>query len=156
MGVRGRRKRGVKRALRATDAFRPRLNWQTVRLLVAFLLFTVSLMPSWHYASAKTAVSGDLSQVQLPPGVQLEDLEASICRQGDGNTSGIPYHDETLACGKCLLCHALHHLPLVPERGFDCAVFRRSAAEAFLSYRLALTAARDMPGQKRPRAPPRI
>ena len=154
MGVKRQRRREVKRVFRAGSSLRPRLNWQAaVRLLATLFMLIGSMMPSWHQANAKEPLSSDLSQLRLLPGMQPEEVEASICRHGGGNTSGIPDHDQTQSCKNCPCCIAFHQFPFIPQPGIDCPTYERSAVVAF-PYRQELASAREAPGQKRPRAPP--
>jgi hypothetical protein len=144
----------IERARHAGAFFYGRSCRSAVSILAAFLLFLGSLMPSWHQASAAAAASGEFSQLQLLPGVQLEELEASICHHGDGNTSGIPDHDQSQPCKNCPLCIAFHYLPPVPHRAFDCAAYGPSGSTTFPLCRPALTHVREIADQRRPRAPP--
>ncbi len=154
MGLGKLQQRSIKRARHAGAFFCGRSCRSAVSILGAFLLFLGSLMPSWHQASATVTSSSDSSQLQLLPGIQLEELEASICHHGDGNTSGIPDHEQGQPCKNCPLCIAFHHLPPVPHCGFESAEYKPSGSTPFLLYCSDLTHVRDRVDQRRPRAPP--
>jgi hypothetical protein len=150
MGLGKLQQRSIKRARRA--GFCRRSCRSTVSILGAFLLFLGSLMPSWHQASAMASASSDFSQLQTLSGVQLEELEASICHQSDGNP--IPDHGQSQPCKNCPLCIAFHHLPPVPHCGFESAEYGPSGSTSFLLYCSDLKHVREMVDQRRPRAPP--
>ena len=143
----------IKRARHAGAFFCRRSCRSTVSILGAFLLFLGSLMPSWHQASATAPASSDFSQLQTLPGVQLEELEASICHHSDGKHL-IPDHGQSQPCKNCPLCIAFHHLLPVPHCAFDCAAYGPSGSTTFLLCRPAPTHVREIADQRRPREPP--
>jgi hypothetical protein len=154
MGFRKLRRGSIKSASRAGAFFCSRFSCRSAAsILSAFLLFLGGLMPSWHQASAVAAASSDFSQLQLLPGVHLDELEASICHHGDGKSS-IPDHDQSRPCKNCPLCIAFHHLPPVPHRGFESAEYGPYGSTPFLLHSPDLKHVRKMVDQRRPRAPP--
>ena len=155
MGLGKLRQGSIKRVRRAGGFFCRRSNCRSaISILAAILLFLASLMPSWHQVSAAAAASSEFSELLLLPGVDLDELEASICHHGDGNTSGIPDHDQSQPCKNCLLCIAFHHLAPVPHRAFDCAAYEPSGSTTVPLCRPAPTHVHEINDQRRPRSPP--
>ena len=123
-------------------------------IFAAFLLLIGSLTASLHQASFAAPLPSDLSQLELPPGVQLEELEASLCRHSDGSLPDIPGRDENQPCKSCPLCAAFHHPPPLPI-GSDNILARGWAADTpVLADRENLTDFTEIPDDRRPRAPP--
>ena len=148
---------GTRRACRTSGFFFLRLmSCRFAVYALAILVLLGSLTSSWHQSDAEAAASSDFLELQLLSGVQANELDASICHHGDGNTPGIPLDDQTLPRKKCPLCLAFHHLPPVPHRIFSCPAYRPFGEATLLPDHRELVSAREWPDQTRPRAPPAI
>ncbi len=122
-------------------------------LLAALFLFSTlaALRPAHAWPRADAA---GFSEVQAALGSTTEELLSSICHHGDEDTSGIPGHNHSQPCKTCPFCTAFHHLPPVPDRGFECAAHEPSGSTTFFLYCHDLPHVRQMVDQRRPRAPP--
>ncbi len=147
---------GADRFRHVSIAPRRQIGWlAAIRVATAFALFLSAILVSSHHARAKEAASGDLAELGLLLGVTLDDLQSSICRQGDETSSEFPGDDDTKLCKHCPLCLALQHFAAInPPNDLVRVAYRPSTVAAFLPYRLGLIAGRETDSQAKPRAPP--
>ena len=154
--IASRRRGGKRRAARSRAIIRQVLHASrspfTCLLATLFLFSTfVAASPTHTWLLADSA---EFAKIQAALGEPPEGVLLSFCLHGDGNTSGTPDHDQTQPCKTCPFCCGFHHLPLFPQRSLDCPAHGHSPVIAPFPSRPHLTAARETPGQSRPRAPP--
>ena len=121
--------------------------------LLAALFLVSTLAAARPVQTWPTAAIGEFAQVQAALGMASEELLSSFCLHPDGNIPG-PDHDQAQPCKACPFCCGSHHSPLIAQPSLDCAGHGQRAVAAPFPDSQEITAARETPGRRRPRAPP--
>ena len=123
-------------------------------LLAALFLF--STFEAARPLQLRPPANAEFSETLAALGEGSEAALLSICYHGGDEASGQPHQNQTLPCKNCPFCIAFHHLPPVPHRGFDCAVYASPGSTTFVLNCFEPARVREMADQSRPRAPPLV